>query len=327
MTALTDAQVAQYRARIPSATEREPMAKHTSFRLGGAARLYVVVATADALQQALAAATRLEIPWVVYGGGSNLLVADEGYEGVVIQMALRGLEFEGTRVRAEAGVITGMVARQSVERGLTGFEWAIGVPGTIGGAIFGNAGCYGGEMKDAIESVEAYRVHDGTRVVLSREECGFGYRESRFKHDPHVILGCTLVLAPSPDPAASKQRMEEIMRMRKEKQPLDQSSCGCVFKNFTYEDPSALDLLAREVEIPETMRKNRMISAGWLIDHAGMLGERMGGVEVSKKHGNFFVITGPSRAQDVIALMSRVKMAVRDRLGIELQDEVQYLGF
>jgi UDP-N-acetylmuramate dehydrogenase len=155
------------------------------------------------------------IPWFVYGGGSNLLVADEGFEGVLIQVANRRFEVEGTRVHAEAGAITALVARKSVEAGLKGFEWAIGVPGTIGGAVFGDAGCYGGEMKDAVVSVEAFRLADRAHVTYTKEECQFGYRESRFKREPHLILQATLELSPSPDPAATKARLEEIVRTRK----------------------------------------------------------------------------------------------------------------
>lgn len=301
------------------------MSKHTSFRIGGPARLYVVASSADEVVRAVTFCLDRGIPWFVYGGGSNLLVADEGFEGVLIQVANRRFEVEGTRVHAEAGAITALVARKSVEAGLKGFEWAIGVPGTIGGAVFGDAGCYGGEMKDAVVSVEAFRLADRARVTYTKEECQFGYRESRFKREPHLILQATLELSPSPDPAATKARLEEIVRTRKEKQPLEQSSCGCVFKNQEITDD--LEILRRQVDVPEGMLKSKMLSAGWLIEQAGMLGASVGDMEVSLKHGNFFLNHGKARAQDVVALISRVKMKVRDELGVELHEEVQYLGF
>lgn len=300
---MTQEQIAAYKTHVPSVTENEPMAKHTSFRIGGAARLYVVASTSDALIEAVTVAIDLGLPYFIYGGGSNLLVADNGFDGIVIQAANRGFTIEGDMVRAEAGCITGLVARKSVEAGLTGFEWAVGVPGTIGGAVYGNAGCYGEEMKDAVVSVDAVRLSDRERVTLSNAECGFDYRESRFKHDPHIILGCKLKLASSADKAAGKARMDEIMKTRKEKQPLEQSSCGCAFKN----PPGH--------------------SAGQLIDSLSLKGTRIGDIQISDKHGNFFINQGNARAQDVIALISLVKMKVRDELGIELMEEVQYLGF
>lgn len=327
MKPLTAEQIAAYREQIPATQENEPMDKHTSFRVGGAARLYVVAPDADALILAVQAAIALDIPWYVFGGGSNLLVSDDGYEGVMIQMANRAIRIDGETVTADAGAITSLVARQSVEAGLTGFEWAVGVPGTIGGALFGDAGCYGGEMRDVVVSVDAFRVRDGERVTLTKEQCGFGYRTSMFKSEPHLILSCVLRLTKSPDIAASKQKMEDIMAQRKEKQPLASSSAGCIFKNFEFTDEKELEILRRQVEVPQSMIDKGQIPVGWLIEQAGMKGKVLGDVEVSTKHCNFFINKGRARAQDILALISLVKMKVRDDLGIELHEEAQYVGF
>ncbi len=329
MNPLTAEQIAAYKAAVPTATENEPMAKHTSFRVGGPARLYVVAPSSDAIVQAVHAAMNLQIPWYVYGGGSNLLVSDDGFAGVIIQAANREIRIMNheSRIMVEAGAITAMVARQSVEAGLTGFEWAIGVPGTIGGAVYGDAGCYGGEMKDVVETVDAFRLRDKQRVTLTNEQCRFGYRTSLFKHEPHLIFSCILKLKACTDQAASKTRMEEIMATRKEKQPLASSSAGCVFKNFEFTDEKDLEILKRELEVPPGMIEKKQISSGWLIEQAGLMGKSVGDVEVSKKHGNFFINKGKARAQDILALISLVKMKIRDDLGIELQEEVQYVGF
>lgn len=324
---LSSDQLSTFLARVPTTIENEPMNKHTSFRIGGPARLYYIANSADEAIRVFETAKELQIPTVTFGGGSNLLVSDDGYQGLLIQMANRNITIEGTRVMAESGVITGLVARKSVDAGLTGFEWAIGVPGTIGGAIYGDAGCYGGEMRDAIVSVDAYRIRDGQRLTLSKEECQFGYRESLFKREPYLILSCTLELKPSPDPAVGKQRMEDIMRQRKEKQPLEQSSAGCAFKNFEFSNEAEVELLRREVEVPESMLKNKSLGAGWLVDQAGLLGQAVGQVEVSTKHGNFLVNRGQARAQDVIGLISLIKRKIRDEFGIEMHEEVQYVGF
>jgi UDP-N-acetylmuramate dehydrogenase len=307
--------------------ENESMAKHTNFRVGGPARWYVIAQTPEEAMQAIAEAKEKNIPFYVFGGGSNMLVSDAGFDGMMIQVANRAVKIVGERVYADAGAITALVARQAVDAGLTGFEWAIGVPGTIGGAVYGDAGCYGGEMRDVVESVDALRLSDGTRVTLSNAECGFGYRTSMFKREPHLIFGVTLKLKPSPDVAASKKRMEEIVAMRKEKQPLDASSAGCAFKNFEFTDEKELEILKRHLEIPQSMIDKGQIPAGWLIEQAGMKGKSVGEVAVSDKHANFFINKGKARAQDIIALISLVKMKVRDDLGIELQEEVQYVGF
>lgn len=327
MKTLTQEQVAGYKQRVSSAKEAEPMDKHTSFRVGGAARLYVVASTPEEIIQAVEAALSLDIPWYVYGGGSNMLVADEGYEGVIVQAANREIRIEGDTVTADAGAITGLVARQTVAAGLGGFEWAVGVPGTIGGAVYGDAGCYGGEMRDVVVSVDAFRLSDRQRVTLTNEQCKFGYRFSYFKFEPHLIFRTTLKLAPSKDVEASKKRLEEIMQMRKDKQPLESSSAGCVFKNFEFSDEKELELLKRQMDVPQGMIDKKQISVGWLIEQAGLMGMSVGEVEVSKKHGNFFINKGKARAQDILALISRIKMKVRDDLGIELHEEVQYVGF
>ncbi len=327
MKKLSTKQVDVIKKALPAVTENEPMDTHTSFRVGGPARLYFVAKSSDEILEAVKIATEAGIPWSIYGGGSNLLVSDEGYEGLLIQAANRGIEIEGETVKAEAGAITAMVARKSVDGGLTGFEWAIGVPGTIGGAVYGNAGCYGGEMKDAVAKVDAYRISTGKRISLTNEECEFGYRESLFKREPHVILGCVLELKPNPDVEASKKQMMDIVEKRKESQPLGKSSCGCVFKNFDFENEKDLEILKRSVEVPEAMLENKRLSAGWLIDQAGMRGKQIGNIQVSEKHGNFFENHGKARAQDIVALISLVKMKVRDELGIELHEEVQLLGF
>lgn len=324
---LSSNQISSFLSRIPNTIENEPMNKHTSFRIGGPARLYFSAHSSDEAVRAFEVAKELKIPTLTFGGGSNLLVSDDGYQGLLIQMANRTVTIEGLRVTAESGAITGLVARKSVDAELTGFEWAIGVPGTIGGALYGDAGCYGGEMRDSVVSVDVYRIRDRQRLTLSKEACEFGYRESVFKREPYLILGCTLELKPSTDPAAGKQRMEDIMRQRKEKQPLEQSSAGCAFKNFEFTTESEVALLRREVEVPESMLKNKSLGAGWLVDQAGLLGQAVGGVEVSLKHGNFLVNKGQARAQDVIGLISLIKRKIRDEFGIEMHEEVQYVGF
>lgn len=327
MTPLTQSQVDAVISRFPDVRLNEPMNKHTTFRLGGPARLYVVAVSSDDIVRAIEAAIELNIPWSVIGGGTNLLVSDEGFEGLVIQIAHQAISIEGERVRVESGLVSALVARKTVEAGLTGFEWAIGLPGTMGGAVYGDAGCYGAEMRDSIASVDVYHVATKTRKQLTNQECQFGYRDSLFKHDKYVILGCELQLKKAEDPTTSRAVMQKILDERKDKQPLGESSAGCVFKNFDYQTEAAIDILRRDVDIPEQMLATKRLPAGWLIDQAGLKGTAVGDFRVSEKHGNFLLNKGKGKASDVLALISLVKMKVRDTFGIELQEEVQLLGF
>ncbi len=227
---------------------------------------------------------------------------------------------------AAAGCFTGLVAKQRQLSGLTGFEWGVGVPGTIGGATYGDAGCFGGEMKDVVAAVDAYDVTNRTRVTYSNADCRFGYRDSRFKHEPHVILSTTLELKAG-DAAVAKARIDEIMAKRKETQPQGAFTAGCLFKNYEFSDPSDIVKLQREDDVPQTFLDAKRIPAGWLVDRLGLKGQTVGKAQVSPVHGNFLVNLGGATAQDVLALSSLVKMKVRDELGVLLEDEVQYLGF
>ncbi len=325
---MTDAVAQEFCKRIRGVKERESMALKTAFRIGGEARLSVTAQTTDDLAEAVMAAAALSIPYAVIGGGTNVLVADTGFPGVMIQAGCRVITIKDTFVTAEAGAVSAMVARQSVDAALDGFAWAAGLPGTIGGATYGNAGCFGGEMKDVIASVEAIRLRDGARVTLLQDDCHFSYRASMFKQEPHLILSVTLELSHATDAAAARERMTSIMRERRAHQPQGAFSCGCVFQNYTIRDETDLAVLRREgIEIPAEMIRRNSISAGWLIDQAGLKGERIGGIAVSAVHGNFFENRGKATAADVVMLISFVKRKVRDELGIELTEEVQYIGF
>lgn len=319
--------VLEFKKQFPSILENELLSKHTNLRIGGPAALFFSASAAGDLVKAVSLARDQGIAWTVLGGGSNVLASDDGFDGLVIQPAFREIKLRQQTVTVEAGAITSSVARQTAEAGLSGLEWAVGVPGTIGGAIFGNAGCYGGEIKDNLVSVDCLRISDIKSVVYPAAECEMGYRTSRFKREPHVILRATFKLTPG-DPEQSKQRMEEIMRSRKEKQPLEHGSAGCMFKNFVFKDEAELDRLKRDVKnIPVDMLERRSISAGWLVEQAGLLGEKIGDAQVSEKHGNFIVNLGRARAQDILMLTSKIKMKIRDEYNIMLEDEVQLLGF
>lgn len=302
----------------------EPLAKHLNYRLGGPAKWLVEVKSVEELKGLITLAKENDVPYFVLGGGSNTLASDEGFEGLVIKLAMREVKIDGNELTAEAGAITAAVARQSVNAGLAGFEWAISLPGTIGGAVRGNAGCFGGEMKDNVKSVEVLR--DDEVITLANDDLNFGYRESVIKHSDDIVLSVTLALLPG-NTEELKAQMAEKLEKRKATQPLYAGSAGCMFKNFEIESDEELNRLKEMMNIPEAMQESRVISAGWLIDNMDLKGKKIGGAQISNEHGNFIVNLGNATASDIVQLISAVKLEARKRYNIQLQEEVQYVGF
>lgn len=307
--------------------EHEPLAKHLNFRIGGPARHFVEAKTSQDIIDAVDLAHKGGVAWFVLGGGSNTLASDAGFDGVVIKAANRTMKIDCARVMAEAGVISAAVARATAEKGLRGFEWAISLPGTMGGGVRGNAGCFGGEMKDTVETVRV--LHDGKVETLRPAELHFGYRHSVFKdparaHD--IILDVTMLLREG-DRAEAMAQLEKNLAGRKASQPLGSSSAGCMFKNFAYTDPADIARLDEHYTVPETYKTQKRIPAGWIVDQLGLKGTRIGDAMVSDIHGNFLLNKGNATADEITQLIAVIKTRVRNGVGIQLQEEVQYLGF
>lgn len=287
--------------------ENEPLAIHSTYKVGGAARWAVTVDNAEDLVAAIQFAQEKNIPWRVLGGGSNFLAPDAGYAGLIIWYTDRALNIsvESGVVEVGAGATTAYVAGQTASVGLTGLEWAAGVPGTIGGAIFGNAGAAGGETKDVVQKVLVWEK--GITREYDRTACVFGYRHSRFKKNYAVILRGWLQLARALDPEIPQEKIKEVLAYRANTQPKGLSSAGCVFKNY---EPSA---------------GSPRLSAGKLIDDAGLKGTTIGGAQISEAHGNFIVNTGTATATDILALIDLVKKTVLGKFGILLEEEITIL--
>ncbi|MBI4449547.1 UDP-N-acetylmuramate dehydrogenase [Candidatus Uhrbacteria bacterium] len=312
--------------------EHEPMARHTNFRIGGPARYYVEARTPEEVTRAVTTARDAGLPWFAFGGGSNTLVADAGFDGLVIQLANRGVSVDGTRVTAGAGAISAVVARAAGDAGLTGFEWAISLPGTIGGAVRGNAGCFGGETKDVVQDVRVLRVmSDEVRVMsFDRLSCDFRYRHSIFKDHPEwIVLEVTLALT-SGNPSECQRRMDEHLARRKSKQPLERPSAGCLFANVECSMLHAEQIERLDRSTDGTWRSvahDGQLPTGWLIERLGLKGHRIGNVMISEKHGNFVINLGGGTAADVLQLLEVVTSRIREAFGIELRTEVQLLGW
>ncbi|HLD22115.1 MAG TPA: UDP-N-acetylmuramate dehydrogenase [Patescibacteria group bacterium] len=286
--------------------ENVPLAPYTTFNIGGRARFFVEVTSVKELCSAIEEAKRLQIKWFVLGGGSNILVADQGFDGLVIKNAIRTMEFDDqqTRVRVGAGVLMTALIQKCIQQGFAGLEYAIGVPATVGGAIWANLGAHGSEISDFF--IEATVLNEeGVVQTFSKVDCQFSYRESVFKHTKSIILDGLFQLQKKEKATIQKQMME-LLTKRNASQDITASCAGCTFRN----------------------PKNQTdISAAQLIDELGLKGFQIGGAKVSEKHANFIVNTGTATAEDVIMLISYIKQQVRDKKGIQLMEEVEYIGF
>jgi UDP-N-acetylmuramate dehydrogenase len=303
----------------------EPLKNHTTYRIGGPADLYLEVKNAVEATRAIKAAHDDKLPVFVLGGGSNILVSDAGIRGLVIVYGGREIKIEGSRLIADAGAITFLAVKMSTESGLAGLEWAAGIPGTIGGAIRGNAAAYGGETKNSIETVEAVNLKSGELQTFDRFSCRFGYRDSIFKHESWLITRAALALAPG-DCDALVAKTAELVSIRRGKLPLEFGSAGSVFKNHIFNNFSELSKKLQTV-LPEKYIESRFIPAGFFTEILGLKGKRLGGAMISERHGNFFVNTGSATAAEVHELIGYAKMKVKEEYNVSLEEEIQYVGF
>lgn len=304
--------------------EQIPLAPSTTFGIGGAARFYAEVADARELREALDFARHQGLPFFLMGGGSNLLVSDAGFPGVVLKSTGRGVRREGAEVVVEAGVeLIGLVHR-CAEWGLAGVETLAGIPGLVGGAVRGNAGAYGGSLGEACASVRVLDAETLEERTLSGEECRFGYRDSRFKRDPVlVVLETRLRLTPAPV-GELKERVAATLAKRAARRLDCERSVGSYFTNPSVADR---DLVARFESEQRVRAREGRLPAGWLIDQAGLRNLRVGGAQVSGVHANYLINTGGANAHDVLTLARLVKERVCAATGVRLVEEVSRLGF
>ncbi len=282
--------------------EYEPMDIHTSFRCGGSADLYVVPGNLAELFSVRELLLKEKLPHIIMGNGSNLLFLDGGYRGVVVKLGegIDRVRFEGNMIFAEPGVGLAALSRQAMKEGRSGLEFACGIPGSLGGAVYMNAGAYGGSISDLVISVASL---DSYGIMRDRRDadCEFGYRQSIFAKNGEMIVGVKLQLGEDL-PSRIEERMRELTEKRNAKQPVNMPSAGSFFKR------------------PEGD------FAGRLIEEAGLKGLRVGGAMVSPLHAGFIVNTGGATARDVVDLMTIVRETVAERSGIVLEPEVQIVG-
>lgn len=279
-----------------------PMADYTTFRAGGRADILLMPADEGELEAALSMLREEQARYFVLGNGSNVLVKDGGYRGVIIHIGktMAEIHADGERIEAQAGALLSAVASKAADHALTGMEFASGIPGSVGGAVFMNAGAYDGEMKMIVERVRAL-MQDGTIRDFSGDELEYSYRHSVFMDNGAVILSAVMKLEQG-DPAAIREKMRDLNERRSSRQPLDKASAGSTFKR------------------PEGY------FAGKLIDDAGCRGLSVGAAQVSPKHAGFVVNNGGATASEILDLIALVRMKVKEDFGVDLQPEVRIIG-
>lgn len=286
---------------LPSIKENEALAPYTTFKIGGPAKYFLIAESNDEIVKAIELAKELGIKYFILGNGSNILISDKGFDGLVIKTENKKIEIKDDIINAEAGLPLQKLIRKAIEHSLSGLEFCISIPGTVGGAIAGNAGTPQEWIGQKIVKVTILDA-EGKIIEIPKSQCDFSYRYSRFKYDDQsVILSAEFKLAKA-SPHEIQVRVDEYLEKRKG-QPIKYPNAGSIFKN------------------PENKK------AWQLIDDAGLKGKKIGGAMVAKEHANFIINTGSAKADDVVILISLIKQQVRDKLGAELQEEIKYIGF
>ena len=310
-------------AEIPNLTvlTDAPLSRYTRFGIGGPADIYAETENVDAFVTALTSARASGWPVMVIGDGTNLIVSGDGFRGVVLRYRASRLTTDGTRVLADAGAVLQDLVDFTVDRGLKGLETLAGIPGSVGAAVYGNAGAYGHSISERVVSV---RFYDGHAVrVFDNAACEFRYRESIFKGHKEWIVFSTELLLDAADAGTLRKTADDIVNIRSEKFPVTMKCAGSIFKNLL------LDQLPQRVaqQVPATAVREGKVPAAWFLEQAGAKGLQRGDIHVATYHANLIYNAGAGTAADLYSLIQELKQRVRDRFGIEIEEEVQYVGW
>jgi UDP-N-acetylmuramate dehydrogenase len=298
----------------------------TSYKIGGPAKYFFVAKNLDDLIRALRVASEFRIPVFILGGGSNLLVSDKGFNGLVIKISISQIEIKGKKAYVGAGVNLTKTAYALAEKGLSGLEWAAGIPGaTVGGAIYGHAQAFGDRISDVVKSVQAVNLETLKTVELSKEQCKFSLKNSIFKKGKNLVIISAILEFKKKTPVKVKEKIKENLKYRKSRHPLKFPSAGSSFVNPETKVKNK-NLL---IKFPELVQYNErgLIPAGYLITKCGLAGKKIGNAQISQMHANFIINLGVAKAKDVLKLLVLAKKKVKNKFGISLEQEVQMVGF
>lgn len=307
---------------LPGTRRNVLLAPYTTFKIGGCAKYFFTARTNASIIRAVKAAKTLRIPFFILAGGSNLLVSDKGFGGLVIHIQTTKYAIQGLRLFCEAGVSIPTVVRETGKGGLSGFEWAGGLPGSVGGAIRGNAGAFKGEIKDNILWVEALDLRGKVRRYM-RNQCHFSYRSSIFKEKNWVVLSAAFKFKKG-DTRIIQSIARNHIRYRKERHPLEYPNAGSIFKNC---DLRKFPLsLQKKLQPVVKVDPFPVVPTAYLNHQAGLKGMRQNNIQVSRKHPNYMVNLGGGKARDVISLVKKVKKIIKNKFHIDLEQEIEYMS-
>ncbi|MBI2574058.1 MAG: UDP-N-acetylmuramate dehydrogenase [Candidatus Wildermuthbacteria bacterium] len=306
---------------LPRTRRNVSLARYATFRVGGPARYFFVAASKEAIVKAILAAKQCRIPFFVLAGGSNLLISDKGFQGLVILARNTSYAIRSTTVQAEAGTPLSALVKECALKRLAGLEWAGGLPGSFGGAVRGNAGAFGGEMKDSVVRVECVD-EKGNVSTLSNAQCKFSYRSSIFKKKNWTVLAAVLHMKKG-NISELRRTAADHIRYRKERHPLEYPNAGSIFTNVPLN--RVLAKLRKEFQPVVKQDPFSVVPAAYLIARSGMKGKSVGGAQVSEKHTNVIINRDNASSHDILALIDAVKKAVRKKFSIALEQEVQYI--
>ncbi|MDO8264798.1 MAG: UDP-N-acetylmuramate dehydrogenase [Candidatus Parcubacteria bacterium] len=317
--------ILEIKKMLPGIKKNVLLKNFTTFKIGGPAEYFYIAGIKKELIKAVQTAKKLKLPFFILGMGSNVLISDKGFKGLIIKSSLLNFRFEKNMVYAESGVPLSLIIQKAAKHGLGDMSWGVGVPGTIGGAIFGNAGSKENSIKDVVETVEVFDVKEDKLKIFKEKDCNFSYRESVFKNNKDlIILSATLKLKTIAREQI-KDCYEKSLKYRQNTQPLNFPSAGSIFKGYIGKIGKK-ELLNQFPELIDFNKKG-IVPAGYLIDKCGLRGKTIGGAQISKMHANFIINTGNAKAGDVIKLIKLIKIAVKKKFGIKLAEEIKFLGF
>ena len=309
---------------LPGVKENVSLKDYTTFKIGGKAKYFFVAKTKNELIKAIKVSKQLNLPFFILGGGSNVLFSDKEFKGLVIKIKNEKLKIKNCVIDTEAGTLLSILVKKAQQHNLSGLEWAVGIPGTIGGAVYGNASAFGKAIGDLVKQVEVLDLKTFKIKKLSKKECQFKYKDSIFKHKKNLLILSVILRLKKGNKEKIKENMKRFLTIRKETQPLNYPSAGCIFKNLGIQNSKLKikkELFEKFPELRDFIQKGE-IPAGYLIDKAGLKGKRIGDAMVSEKHANFIVNLGNAKTKDVQKLIAHIKKKVKKIFGIELKEEI-----
>lgn len=304
--------------------ENISLAKHTTFKIGGPARYFCIAKSKEDLIKAVKKAKEIKLPFFILGCGSNVLALDKGYDGLVIKIHNSKFIIHNSEIYAEAGVKLEDLVKLSARTSLTSLEWAAGIPGTIGGAVYGNAQAFDIKMSDIIKSVEVLDAETLEMKSLNKKDCQFSAKNSIFKKNKDLIILSVVLSLKQGNKEKIQKEIKEHLNFRKQKHPLDFPSAGSIFVN--QESRIMNQELLKEFPELREFNKEGIISSSYLIEKAGLKGTKKGGAKVSEKHAGFIVNIGKAKAKDVLDLIKIIKEKVKSKFGITLKEEIQIIN-